>query len=146
VLRTSRAIDAPPDVVWELVRDVNRYAEWSASITAVVDELVPDATIDLAIQLFDPPLGMTRSEETVYVVDDEVRAVAWQRHFVLQQTTERWQVVVPEGEGSRYYTALKFPRLLGSIMKVTLGARTLAAFEVFGAELEVEAEASTDGI
>ncbi len=142
-LRANLAIDAPADTVWGLVRDVNRYGDWSQALTAHVDTLEAGAPIDLAIQLLDPPAPMTQSHELVQVVDDEVRAVSWGRQFPFDQNSERWQLVVPEGrQASRYYTALVFTPGLGSLMKVTLGPRTLAAFETFASELAVEANGS----
>ncbi len=139
-LRANLAIEASAATVWGLVRDVNHYGDWSQALTARVETLEAGAPIDLAIQLLDPPAPMTPSHEQVQVVDDEVRAVSWGRQFPFDQTSERWQLVVSEGpDASRYYTALVFTRGLGSLMEVTLGPRTLAAFEAFAAELAAEA-------
>ncbi len=139
-LRANLAIEASAATVWGLVRDVNRYGDWSQALTAHVVTLEAGAPIDLAIQLLDPPAPMTPSHEQVQVVDDEVRAVSWGRQFPFDQTSERWQLVVSEGrDTSRYDTALVFTRGLGSLMEVTLGPRTLAAFEAFAAELAAEA-------
>ncbi len=139
-LRAEIAIDAPAETVWAWVRDVNAYGSWSDSLTAHAESVAPGAPIDLAIQLLDPPAPKTKSREQILVVDDEVYAISWTRAFPFDQRSERWQLVVPEGSHtSRYYTALVFTQGLGSLMEVTLGPRTLAAFETFAAELAAEA-------
>ena len=142
-LRADIAVDAPAATVWNLVRDVNHYGDWSQALTAHVETLEAGAPIDLAIQLLPPPAPKTKSRELIQVVDDEVLAISWTREFPFDQRTERWQLVVPEGSHAcRYYTALVFTQGLGSIMKVTFGPPTLAAFEAFAVELAAEATGS----
>ena len=140
VIRVSRRIDAPADSVWALVRDPARYAHWSSTLRAQVDQLVPGKEIALSIRLFGPVLPWTHSLEVVEVVDEEARAVAWSRDFALGQQSHRFQVVTPQGDSCRYLTALQLSPLLAAAIRVTLQQRLRRAFERIAEELAAAAE------
>lgn len=139
VVRADIAIEAPVDRVWSFVRDPNLYSSFTESLTARVDEMRAGAPIWLNIQLFNVPFP-TISLEEVGVFDEAAHAVSWKRDFGFGQVTNRWQVVVPEANGSRYYTALKFPKELGWLMDKTLAKNIQSAFVKFAADLKVASE------
>jgi uncharacterized protein YndB with AHSA1/START domain len=139
ILRASRAIDAPPDVVWALVSDPNRYSSWCETLHGQAREFAPGKEILLAIQILPRPFPRTKSMEVVKVIDPTLRAVAWTRDFGFGQVTERWQWVGPAAAGCQYHTALKLPSLLGAIVRPSLGRSLKHAFERIAEELQAEA-------
>jgi hypothetical protein len=45
--RVERDIAAPPEVIWRLVTDADRYPEWNPSVTSLRGSIEPGATIEL---------------------------------------------------------------------------------------------------
>jgi hypothetical protein len=141
VARTSRYIDASPEVVWDLVANPNKYRDWSNAIHAFVfGRPAAGKTITLSTELF-PGKPRVVTFETIGVFDDHRKGVSWFADFGAGGQVVRWQVVVPEGSGSRYYTAEKIPDTsLGFIIYLLTGAQIQTLFETIADELKLEAE------
>jgi hypothetical protein len=137
-IRADIFIEAPVDVVWSLLRDPNKWGDWNDALTASVPKMAPGEPISLNIRLFDPPLPPTNSPERVSVFDDVLHAESWKRDFGFGQVTDRWQLVVPEGNGTHYYTALKDPSVIGWVVDHTVVCRVKGAFVRFAEALRAE--------
>ena len=48
-------IEAPPEVVWEVLTDFPRYAEWNPFVVDCKSTLEPGSPIDLRVKLFTHP-------------------------------------------------------------------------------------------
>ncbi len=132
------SIPVSPDIVWSLLRDPNGWGAWNSAITASVPTMAPGQPISLDIRIFPWPIPPTNSMETVYVFDDTLHAESWTRSFGVLGQTIRWQFVVPEGQGSHYYSALKEPLLLGLGVDVTVRAGVHHAFVEFAEALRAQ--------
>jgi hypothetical protein len=51
VYRTTFPIGAPPDAVWGVLTDFERYPEWNPSLTSISGELRPGSTVSLTLAL-----------------------------------------------------------------------------------------------
>lgn len=141
VVRTSRYIDASPEAVWDFIAHPNQYKNWSTAIHAfVLGTPKAGKTIALSTALF-PGLPRVVTFETIGVFDEQHRGVSWYADFGAGGQVVRWQVVVPEGNGSRYYTAEKIPDTgLGSLIHLLTGMQIQTLFETIADELKLEAE------
>lgn len=140
VVRADAWIDAPTDVVWELVRDPNRYQEFNRALTASIRRMAVGQTITLDIRMFGDALPATRSSEKIEIFDEELYVVSWKRDFGLGQVTHRPQFLEAEDGGTHYYTALQLPKSFGWLVAGTVGGGIEGAFERFAAGLGDEAE------
>jgi hypothetical protein len=137
-IRADISIPVSPDVVWSLLRDPNGWGRWNSAITASVPTMAPGEPISLDIRIFPWPIPPTSSMETVYVFDDTLHAESWTRSFGVLGSTIRWQLVVPEGNGAHYYSALKEPFLLALGVDVTVRSGVHHAFVEFAEALRAE--------
>jgi hypothetical protein len=143
VARAQVLIAAPLQEVWSLVRDVNSYHAWSKTLTAEAEPVAPGASINLHIQLLDPPLPRTDSVELIAIVDDLRHAISWGGDFGDGETSTRFQIVEPADGRVRWITGLRFTPTLGSLTLAALGENLQRAFDQVGAELKAEAESRT---
>lgn len=110
----SRAIGilAPPDRVWQVMRDVERWHEWTASVTSVrIDgggPLRAGARAWVRQPKFPPALWQ------VSEVDDAGRSFTWISRGPGMRVTAR-HGVKPEGSGSQAYLSLRYEGLLGPL-------------------------------
>jgi hypothetical protein len=139
VIRADLVIDAPPAVVWSLVRDPNHYQDFNRALTAHVDQMVIGAPISLDIRLFGDDLPPTNSQETVAIFDESLYVASWDRDFGLGQLTHRPQLVEAEGTGTHYYTALQLPKSFGWLVAPTFGPGIHDAFTRFAEGLRAAA-------
>jgi len=135
VTHASIEIDASAERVWQLVRDVNGYARWCSVLSADAGSVAEGQPIHLEIQLGDPGEAPTQSDETIGVVDDARRAIAWSGDFGFEQRTLRFQIVTPIQGGARYTTALRYPPELGSLVIPLLGPNLDRAFQTIAQDL-----------
>jgi hypothetical protein len=140
IIRVDLHIDAPPDVVWKLVRDPSGYAKFNHALTASLDKVAVGQSIALAIRLMGDHLPPTNSEEQVVTVDDRARVIEWDRTYENGYKSRRPQLVEPEGSGSHYYTALELPPFLDDMVLMFMKASLEKAFTAFAVGLRDEAE------
>lgn len=112
-------INAPPAIVWDLVKSVSQYNHFSnGSITVTLPqgELKVDNAIHFALYKHQP-IGtlIPDSDEIISVVDDQNYIVAWERTIPFSGTTECYRVLEPldEGRKTRSHIALKIPGFAG---------------------------------
>jgi hypothetical protein len=135
VVRADIFIDAPPDVVWSLVRDPNHYQDFNKALTAHVDKMEIGQPISLDIRLFGDDCAPTNSPEVVAIFDEPLRVASWDRDFGLGQLTHRPQLIEAEGTGTHYYTALELPKSFGWLVVATFGRNIHDAFARFAVGL-----------
>jgi hypothetical protein len=145
VVRTSRYIDASPEEVWDRVAHPNQYRTWSNAIHALLlGTPAAGKTIALSTELF-PGKPRVLTFEKIGTFDNQRMAVSWYADFGSGGQVIRWQVVVPEGNGSRYYTAEKIPDTgLGFIIYLLTGEAIQGLFETIADELKIAVENMPD--
>ncbi len=105
-------IQAPPDRIWSIMRDVERWHEWTPSITSVRLLSQPFAVGARALvrQPKLPPALWQVAE-----LDDRARSFTWiSRGPGMRVAGRHW--VEPRGDGSRAHLALEYRGPLGGLL------------------------------
>ncbi len=102
--RTYRAeahIAAPPEVVWDVLIDFDRYGEWNPFTPGLVAELVPGAPVEITVNLAGKQVVQT--EEMVEVTPPE--RLVWKTTYggpwLLRAQRTQWLEPLDDG-GTRY--------------------------------------------
>jgi uncharacterized membrane protein len=139
-------INASAELVWATMRDVERWPEWTPTVTSVRLRTSPPLAVGSRAVIRQPKLlpALWRIVE----LDDSLRSFTWVNsapgvHFVAKH------LVVPFGERSRVRLSLRFEGLLAGILGFAtrkLNNRYLA-MEAQGLKSRVErlANVSDDG-
>jgi uncharacterized membrane protein len=106
------AIDAPPDRVWGIMRDVERWREWTPSITSVRITGGGPLQVGKRAWIKQPKFPPALWQATV--VDDPGRNFTWISRGPGMLVTARHGVDA-RGAGSRAYLSLRYEGLLGPL-------------------------------
>ena len=111
-------IDAPPEVVWTLMRDVEHWPEWTPSVTTVrLLDRAPLAVGSRAL-IRQPQLAPARWRVTE--LDERGRVFTWESRAPGLRVIGRHRVEA-FGAGSRATLSLRFTGLLGGLFGRMLG-------------------------
>jgi hypothetical protein len=145
-IRVERHIAAPPQHVFDVLLDVDRYPEWNVftpRMTMRTDEVVVGKEFDLDCQMTDTQL-LEGEREVVLALDRE------KRHFCMGTSRTRgrpgiksfrWQKCEPAPNGGTHlinYESFHGP--LGPIVHLLFRRRLKAAFEKYCIALERRVE------
>ncbi len=137
-------INANIEDVWKIVKNVENYNRLShGTITAHIDgEIAPGKIINLILYR-DQPIGkiIPQSNETVTIVDEDQKIVAWKRKLPDGEYTERYQQLEKLSENvTRSTIVLHIPGPIGVFTKKTLGKLIDHAFEELNTGIKTESE------
>jgi uncharacterized membrane protein len=109
---TGIDIDAPPERVWPVMRDVERWSGWTASIRSV--RIVDGGPLraDSRAWIHQPKLLPALSRVTE--LDDAARSFTWVSSAPGMRVTAR-HGVEPSGAGSRARLSIRYDGLLGPL-------------------------------
>ncbi|KAF8264493.1 hypothetical protein EI94DRAFT_1703176 [Lactarius quietus] len=159
IIRSSIAISAPKQKVWDVLLDFPSYGEWNPYIRSqeliseedkkplVSHMVVPGWRVRL--RLNTPPtmedVGKKASvaEEIITHVDNDNFRFAW--HFATPArwliTAERWQILRDDGSGGTVYETWEFfGGLVAYFVRFFLGAKLQASFDAMSRALKERAE------
>ena len=141
-IRVERHIPAPPQAVFEVILDVDRYPEWNVftpRVTMRTDEVAVGKEFDLDCQMTDTQL-LEGEREVVLALDRE------KLHFCMGTSRTRgrpgiksfrWQKCEPAPNGGTHFINYEsFHGPLGPIVHFFFRKRLKAAFERYCAALE----------
>lgn len=131
-------INAPADLVWATMRDIERWPEWTPTVTSVRLRTPPPLAVGSRAVIRQPklPPALWRVVE----LDDSLRSFRWV-NSVPGVRVVATHVVVPFGERSRVTLSVRFDGLLAGILGFAtrkLNNRYLA-LEAQGLKSRVEA-------
>ena len=109
-ITTTVAIQAPPDRVWAIMRDVERWAVWTPSITEV--RLLDGRPFEVGARARVRQPKLPPALWQVTELDDTRRRFVWVSRALGLRVTGL-HAVEPEGDGSRATLGLEFAGLLG---------------------------------
>ncbi len=139
-LRSSIDIDAPPDVVWDVLTDLEAYDQWNPFIVSSSGSV---AVGEQLTNRMEPPggKGMTFKPRVTEVADQ--RVFEWLGRLVVPGVFDgRHRFELSERDGkTRLEQNEDFSGILVPFMRKSLDGQTLKGFEVMNAALKDRAEA-----
>lgn len=133
-------IDAPSDLVWEVLTDFERYGEWNPFVVACRTTLVPGESIEMRVHVFrafaQPQTETILSHEpgrafSYGLADPPLGAIG----------SLRSHRVVPQGEGrTRYESKFELHGWLAPAVRIALGRSLRRGFGEMAVALAARAE------
>lgn len=114
-------IDAPPDVVWKVMSDVEKWPEWTPSMRRI--EKMGDAPFGKGSSVRVAPRGAPRAVWTVTELEEN-RSFTWEASTANSHAVAR-HVIEPDGAGSKVTLSVTITgswliRVLGPVMAITI--------------------------
>ncbi len=139
-LHTEITIDAPADVVWEVLTDLERYADWNPFIVAASGTV---AVGERLVNRLQPPGGKAMTFKPTVTEVDEARTFEWLGRLVLPRIFDgrhRFELRTTESGGTHLIHSEHFSGLLVRVMRASLDGGTRAGFEAMNDALKRRAE------
>lgn len=140
-LHTSIDIDAPPEIVWEMLTDLDEYATWNPFVVSASGTVAVGERLTNRLQ---PPGGKAMTfRPTVTEVEPE-RTFEWLGHLGVRGLFDgrhRFELQATP-TGTHLVHREDFSGILVRLMKRSLDSRTAAGFEAMNAALKARAEAN----
>ncbi|HEV2447541.1 MAG TPA: SRPBCC family protein [Candidatus Sulfopaludibacter sp.] len=112
-MRIAVDIQAPPDRVWEVIRDAERWPEWTASVDSV--RLLRGGPLEVGRRALVRQPKLPPAVWRVTELDDGARFFTWVNRGPGMLLTAS-HGVEPDGAGSRATLSLRFSGLLGPLL------------------------------
>ena len=139
-LRTEIEIDAPPEAVWDVLTDLEHYADWNPFIVSVEGRAVVGERLTNRMQ---PPGGKAVTfKPTVTVVEDE-SVFEWLGRLLIPGVFDgrhRFELH-PTSNGTRVVHGENFSGILVRVLRKSLDTKTVQGFALMDAALKGRAEA-----
>jgi hypothetical protein len=138
-IETFTDIDAPPEVVWEVITDFSRYAEWNPFITLLRGEPELGARLHATFSLAGHP---SRTFTPTITTLEPLRSLAWRGRLAIPGLfdAEHLFAIEPRNVGTAFVHRETFSGMLVPFARSTLAA-THDAFVAMDAALAREASA-----
>lgn len=131
-------IDAPPEVVWQIIADFDRYPEWNPFITELHGALRPGARLRATFALAGRKPQTFRPRITIL---EPRHLLQWHGRLAIPKLfdADHTLAIEPHGTGSRFTHREHFRGVLVPLLGTTLAA-THDAFAAMDAALARTAE------
>jgi hypothetical protein len=134
-------IEAPRELVWEILHDVDRYAEWNPFTPRATTSLRIGAPVELEVHM--PGKRTMIRTEWVNLVEPG-QTICWGMHMAHPAllTANRWQELEELGPAAtRYSTYDRFSGLLTPLVLALYGEGIRVGFQQVADALKTRAEA-----
>ncbi len=138
-LHTEIDIAAPPEVVWQVLIDLDRYPEWNPFITSAVGKPEEGETL---VNRLEPPEGKPMTFKPQVTVVEDGTAFEWLGKLVVSGLFDgrhRFEIEASPS-GSRFIQKETFDGVLVRFLRASLDRNTKAGFEAMNTALKVRAE------
>ena len=138
-LSTEIDIDAAPEVVWDTLVDLPRYAEWNPFVVSSSGTVAVGATLTNRLQ---PMKGKARTFTPTVTIVDPPRTLEWLGHLYVPGIFDgrhRFDLIATAG-GTRLIHAEDFSGLLVRFMRRSLDANTAPGLMAMNDALKARAE------
>lgn len=133
----TRAIDAPPQKVWDLLADAESWADWNPAVISILGPIEVGNKVEL-VSIVNPK----RTFKLKVVSMDAPRRMAWADGMPLGLFKgERVYEVQAEGAGSVFSMVEEYTGLLSGLISKSIPDMT-DSFEQFADGLKAGAEAA----
>ncbi len=139
-LRTEITIDAPPETVWEMVTDLDQYAEWNPFIVSAAGEV---AVGERLTNRMAPPEGKAMTFKPTVTEVDTGQTFEWLGRLGMPGVFDgrhRFDLSPTPDGGTRLVHSEKFSGVLVRFMRKSLDTQTRQGFEVMNTALKTRAE------
>ena len=118
--RVAVEIQAPADRVWAVVRDVERWPEWTPSVTSIQLSDHGRFAVGSRVRVRQP--GLPPALWRITEVDDQRRSFTWVARSPGVHVTARHSVEA-HASGSRAMLSIRYAGLLGPLVARLIGDR-----------------------
>ena len=105
-------IDAPPDLVWSVMRDIDRWPEWTPTVTSIRKLGKGPLVVGSRLVIKQPKLPPSVWKLTV--MDDKARSFDWTTGFPGMLLTASHRVEPTDGR-SRAHLSIRFSGVFGPL-------------------------------
>ncbi|WP_378732797.1 SRPBCC family protein [Nocardia brasiliensis] len=144
VIDATVEIDAPAELVWQVITDFPRYGEWNPFVSECRSSLVPGEPIDMLVHLGPRPRRQRewiRSHTPGRELSYAMKPVPLGALHSLRSHT-----VTPLGDGrARYESHFELAGWLGPVVVALLGKRLQRGFASMTAGIKEQAESRRGG-
>ena len=143
-LHTEIDIDAKPEVVWQVLTDLDRYPEWNPFITSAVG--TPEVG-DKLVNRMEPPGGKAMTFKPQVTVVEDGKTFEWLGTLGFSGVFDgrhRFDIEASP-TGTKLIQSESFDGVLVRFMRKSLDTQTKAGFEAMNVALKARAEPVTAG-
>ena len=140
-LHTEITIDAPTDVVWDVLTDLDRYSEWNPFVVRSEGRVAVGETL---VHRMQPPGGKAMTFRPTVTELDPGRVFEWLGRLVIPGLFDgrhRFELHPTAAGGTRLVHTERFRGVLVRLLKKSLDTRTREGFESMNEALRERAEA-----
>ncbi|MCA9315228.1 MAG: SRPBCC domain-containing protein [Planctomycetes bacterium] len=140
-LHTEIAIEAPADVVWSILTDVEHWSEWNPFLTQGSGVLAPGAKLRVT---FQPPGGKPMTLRPIVLAVDPPRELRWRGRLLMPGIFTGEHAFLLESTSStstRFVQSERFTGILVPFLKKMLTGPTQQGFLAMNEALKTRAEA-----
>lgn len=138
VIDKTLVINAPPELVWEVITDFASYAEWNPFIPECVSTMKPGDPIDLKVKLFS--FAQPQREWVKEIVPGLRFAYAMKPYPAGALSSQRSHDLTAEGGNTRYQSYFHLDGWMMPLVRGLLGSRMEKGFEGMTQGLKTRAE------
>jgi uncharacterized protein YndB with AHSA1/START domain len=139
-IRFELDVDAPADVVWEVVSNVSRYAEWNPFVIRASSTCEVGAPIRMKVRLFTS-FAQSQTEEITEFIAPERICWGLTGGGSAALRSRRCQVVSPDGPSrSRYISEFQLSGWFAPVVMGLMGRRLEAGFRGMSDAVKARAE------
>lgn len=143
-LITSIEIDAPANVVWEIITDFDRFELWNPFIRSIDGTAIIGTKLKIEIK---PPGGNAMTFRPVVLVVEPERELRWLGRLIFPGIFDgehRFQIESLSDRRVRFVHSEQFSGLLVPLFWRSLDAQTRRGFEKMNQALKLRSEQSID--
>ena len=143
-IKTEIEIDAPPEVVWDVLTDLEQYPRWNPFITSAIGQPVLGERLTNRIE---PPGGKAMTFKPTVTAVDSGQHLEWLGRLGLPGVFDgrhRFELHAANG-ATRLVHGEVFKGVLVPFMRKSLDGQTRAGFEAMNTALKERAEAMVEG-
>ncbi len=140
-LRTDIDIDSPPEAVWEILTDLERYEDWNPFIESAEGEVAVGATLSARLQ---PPGGRAMTFKPTVTEAEFAAAFEWLGRLGLPGIFDgrhRFELEATPSGGTHLVHTEHFSGVLVRFMRTSLDTQTVEGFRLMNDAVKGRAEA-----